>query len=247
MPIGIATTVVGARLTASVRAELLKRANERGVPISTMAAIGLEEWLYPDAPPARTAPNGAKPPAPEQTPPQRLMAAVIATIAAEVRHEQNRPLGSAARNLPALLDTPPLVDVTDLHSARAAGIDAWVSAGCGPGLIAILFPDDSAAIRRAKQRQNKLLSEQRRSRGPQSRQIAARFGVVGSGAVALDKLMAGPFAGMTIEEAIAQGPAAWLEAGVTEGVARTLFNEPTAAEARRRSDARDNARRRATR
>jgi hypothetical protein len=46
---------------------------------------------------------------------------------------------------------------------------------------------------------------------------------------------------MTVEQAIQQGPAAWLDAGMSEGVARQLFDETTAIKAKRRAEARQNA------
>ena len=79
-----------------------------------------------------------------------------------------------------------------------------------------------------------------RSRAPAATQNAARFGLVGKGSVALDSMMREHFAGMTVEQAIQRGPAAWLDAGVTESIARQLFDEPTAKEARRRCQARYN-------
>jgi hypothetical protein len=52
------------------------------------------------------------------------------------------------------------------------------------------------------------------------------------------------FAGMSPEEAFAKGPDAWLAAGVSEDVARKLFGDAVADEAKRRTTARSNAKKR---
>jgi hypothetical protein len=62
--------------------------------------------------------------------------------------------------------------------------------------------------------------------------------------VNLRTLIAQHFAGMSIDQAVRQGPEVWLDAGVGEDVARKLFGEQAALEARRRANARGNAKKR---
>ena len=248
VPIGIPTSVVGIRLTQSVRTALQQRADENGIPLSVWLANMAEDSLSTDPQEARTGRNSAssvQPSTSPQAPPQRLVEAVIASIAAEVRHEQDRPLGSTLTlAMKALLETPELADVTDLRTARAAGVDIWVNQGARQGLIAVLFPDDPTATRKARQARHQYQIARRRALAPAATQTAARYGIFGKGAAVLDRLMRDHFAGMTVEEAIQKGPAAWLEAGVSEALARQLFGEQTAREALLRAAQRSNAKRR---
>ena len=88
------------------------------------------------------------------------------------------------------------------------------------------------------------------NRAQMDRQIAAggdvtRFisgkGIYGRGAVSVRALLAQYFAGMSPEEAVAMGPDAWLAAEVSEDVARRIFGDEVAAEAKRRTQARSNS------
>jgi hypothetical protein len=132
--------------------------------------------------------------------------------------------------------------VTDLASARAKGPRAWIKAGARPGLIEALFPGDREAMEAARKQANRIQMDRRLTTDVQL--FIKEKHINGQGARVLRRLLAGPFAGMTIEEAVAKGPGAWLDAGVGEDVARKIFDEKTAFEARRRANARGNARKR---
>jgi hypothetical protein len=249
MPRGIETKILHCRLLPSIHAAFAARAAAEGKTISVWLAIVAEDSLPPDATEARTAANGANPAqtnATPEPPPRPLAAAIAAAIDAEIHHEQHRILGAAGRTaLAELLDTPDLSSVTDLRTARAAGIDVWIAAGCGPGLAVRLFPDDPAGTaRRAKQAQNQVQMAQRRAAAPPATQVASRYGIVGRGSAVLDRIMRERFPDMTVDDAVKLGADAWLDAGVTEAIGRALFNEDVAIEAKRRADARGNARRR---
>jgi hypothetical protein len=84
--------------------------------------------------------------------------------------------------------------------------------------------------------------KQKIASGSEIGQFISAKGIVGRGATALRRIMAQSFPGMSISEAIKQGREAWLDAGLGEENARRIFDEATAIEARRRTDARGNAR-----
>jgi hypothetical protein len=96
----------------------------------------------------------------------------------------------------------------------------------------------------AKKAQNAAHLKRKIERGSELRRFISAKGIVGKGAVALRRIMDQRFPGMTIAAAIEQGPETWLDAGVGEDVARRLFDEPTAVEARRRAYARGTAKKR---
>jgi hypothetical protein len=134
-------------------------------------------------------------------------AAIIAGIDAEIRHEQNRPLGAAKRPLKKLLEKPALAHVTDLRNVRSVGLDTWISQGAAPGLIGVLFPNDPEARRKARQAKLRRTLARVRSRAPAATQNAARFGPVWKGSVALDSMMREHFAGMTVARRVTMSSA----------------------------------------
>jgi CBS domain-containing protein len=80
--------------------------------------------------------------------------AVVAAIDVEVRADLGRPLGGIIRRDLRHLLAANFPDVTDLRLARMKSPAAWVEAGAGPGLIAVLFPHDRAAVEQAKKQKN---------------------------------------------------------------------------------------------
>lgn len=255
MPYGIKTTVIGCRLTESVLMRLKARAAAEKRQVAALVAIVVEEWLDasdqgrpPGAPGAvhwQRAPEGSPPAlepasAPAMSTEVRVIAA-MAAISAQIRAEQNRPLGAInSSTLSRLLKTE-FLDVTDLHSARAKGPGAWADAGSGPGLIAQLFPDDREAVARAKKQKNAIKMSRRIEGGSEVQRFISSKGIVGRGSVNVAAVLA-KFPGLTPTEAVNQGPQAWLDRGLGEESARKIFDERTAATARRLRDVRGNNR-----
>jgi hypothetical protein len=209
---------------------------------------GVERKLVPMTRALRVAAAASpkpRPPARPEPPSGVRVGAIIAAIGVEVRFEQNRPLGKAQIQLRELIEST-FRDVTDLASARAKGAAAWLEAGARPGMIEVLFPDDRGAMAAAKKAQNRV----QRYRGiavTEDRRLIAEKGIIGQGASSLRRVLAERFAGLTIDQAVAKGPAEWLEGGLAEETARRLFGDEVGAEAKRRTQARSNQRKRARR
>jgi hypothetical protein len=178
------------------------------------------------------------PPGSQEAPSAARVEAIIAALEVEIRHEQNRPLGSNAAMLRKLLPTT-FPDVSGLQSVRAKGLAAWIDAGAGPGLIGVLFPNDPEAVTWAKKQKNAVQMDRRIAEGPELKRFIADKGIKGRGAVNLRNVLE-QFDGMTIAEAVQQGPLAWLDAGIGEDCARKIFDETTAREAKRRATSRGN-------
>jgi hypothetical protein len=217
------------------------------VPVTEMLMGDRQD--HPDITPKAT--NGSAPPVPppairpirSKDPPSDVrVSVVIAAINAEVRCEQQRALGGIIqRDLRRILKIEPFTDVADLGSARAKDPDAWIAADAGPGLIGVLFPNNRDIVARAVTRKNRVMMDLRLARyGTELQKFGASVGISGRAAVNLRNTLQ-HFPGMSIEEAVRQGPAAWLDAEVSEDVARKLFDERTAMEARRRGNARSMA------
>lgn len=168
--------------------------------------------------------------------------AIIAAIGVEVRSEQNRPLGKNQIWLRQLIEST-FPDVTDLSSARAIGSDAWIDAGARPGLITVLFPGDRAALEAAKKAQNRVQMD-RQIAATDVRRFIKEKGIYGRGATNFRRVLAEHFADMSPEEAFAKGPEAWLAGGISEDTARRLFGDDVGDEAKRRTQARSNAKKR---
>lgn len=191
---------------------------------------------------ALAVPIGLPRPSTRAEPPSGVrLGAIIAAIGVEVRAEQNRPLGKNQILLRLMIEQK-FPGVTDLSSARAIGLDAWVAAGARPGLIGVLFPGDRAAVEAAKKAQNRAQMDRQIAAGSDNKRFIAEKGIYGRGAVNFRHVMAKQFPGLSPEEAFAKGPEAWLAGGVSEDTARRLFGDEVGVEARRRSLARSNQR-----
>jgi hypothetical protein len=189
---------------------------------------------------SKASPKPPRPPTSAEPPSGVRVAAIIAVIGIEVRAEQNRPLGKNQIILRQLIEST-FPDVTDLGSARAKGPAAWIEAGARPGVIGVLFPGDGAALIGAKKMQNRAQMDRQIAAGGDVTRFISGKGIYGRGAVSVRALLAQYFAGMSPEEAVAMGPDAWLAAEVSEDVARRIFGDEVAAEAKRRTQARSNS------
>jgi len=252
-PASTKTFVVGVRFKGSVLERLRARAEAERRSVSTLAGMLVEDALdqEPGAPASRSAGGRMSRPGvqePPSAPAPRLETStdlqaigVVTTINEELRREGHTPLtGNTYTGLCRLLSTV-FRDVRDLAGARAKGPTQWLNAGALPGLIRALYPDDLGAVAMAKKAQNAVQMKRKLATASELQQFISARGIVGQGAVALRRIIAQHFPGMTISEAIKQGPDVWLDAGIGEENARRLFNEKTAVEARRRAYVMGNA------
>jgi hypothetical protein len=242
----VKTELINFRLPGDMAAALKRAASEdlrsinaQGVYYFRMGLVA--ESRYPPGnggvvPVAR--PMAVPTPEPDQKPPSaaaetRLETStelqaigVVTTINEELRRDGHSPLtGHTYKAICRLLSTE-FKDVRDLAAARAKGSTQWLDAGALPGLIRALFPDDLGAIAMAKKTQNAVQMQRKIATGSEVRQFISAKGIV---------------PGMSPTEAVQRGPQAWLDAGIGEDNARKLFDEQTAVEARRRANARGNA------
>jgi hypothetical protein len=208
-------------------------------PLSKAAAEPLPVAQVVQRAPVAT-PKLPRPSTRQETPSGVRVAAIIAAIGVEVRAEQNRPLGKNQIFLRQLIEST-FPYVTDLSSARAIGLDAWIDAGARPGLIAVLFPGDRSALGEAKRQQNRVQIDRQMAAGDEVKRFSHAKGLYGRGAVVFRDILAQHFPGMRVEDAVAKGPDAWLTAGVSEDTARRLFGDDVGDEAKRRTQARSNA------
>jgi plasmid stability protein len=200
----------------------------------------------PSAPAIAARSPGAAPPISAPTAAmERQAIGVAATINEDLIRDRINPASGPTHVAICRLLATAFPDVRDLAGARAQGVEAWLSAGATPGLISRLFPDDKGAMAMAKSGLAAIQAARKLEAGSEIGRFIAAKGILGRGAHNLRTLLATHFAGMSIDEAVQQGSEAWLDAGVGEDVARKIFGEPTAIEARRRAYARDNAKKRA--
>jgi hypothetical protein len=194
-------------------------------------------------------PSAATRAAPLSNPPtaamERQAIGVTATINEALRHDGLSPIGGPTHVAICRLLATTFPDVRDLAGARALGAEAWLSAGASPGLISRLYPDDKGALQIAKRAKNAVQMNRKLEHGSELQRFISENGIVGRGAVNLRNVLSQHFAGISIDEAVQQGSDAWLDAGVSETVARQIFGEQAALEARRRAYARGNAKKRA--
>lgn len=259
--------VINLRLPPDI-GESLKRAadmNERS--FNALAAIYLRRCLIEDgyyqptgaataaptaAPavllPVRGTPRHHTPaasPKPPRLPADAASAArIVARITEEIRAETGRPMSSNKGYMRQIIESGAFPDVVDLSSAKAKGAAAWIEAGARPGLIEVLFPADPNARLAARRQQNRDQMDRKLDAGSDDMRFVVEKGIYGRGAVVFRRILAEHFPGLPIEEAVARGPAAWLEAGVSEDTARRLFGDAAGAEAKRLAVQRGNANKR---
>jgi Arc-like DNA binding domain len=174
---------------------------------------------------------------------ERQAIGVAATINEELRRDGLSPISGPTHVAICRLLATTFPGVRDLAGARAQGVEAWLSAGAMPGLISRLYPDDKGALAMAKSARNAVQIKRRLELGSELQRFIAEKGIAGRGAENMRNVLE-HFPGMSPHEAVEQGPEAWLDAGVGEEVARKVFGEDVAKEAKRRGYARNNAKRR---